>query len=167
VGNCGPAKNHQAIIQALAHLEPLDPVYLHAGQEDGGEERDLARRLDVAHRCRFLGRVDDVEGLLSGCDVFVMPSHNEGLGLAALEAAAIGIPCVLAHTPGLSDLRATLGPGAIWIKPTAEGVARGVEVAAHSDKRDIGERMYESVAREYGLEVGPARAAQLYRSLAG
>jgi glycosyltransferase involved in cell wall biosynthesis len=34
--------------------------------------------------------------LLGAVDVFVMPSFHEGLPLAALEAQAAGVPCVLA-----------------------------------------------------------------------
>ena len=52
-------------------------------------ERDA---LGLGDAVRFLGRVDDVATLLAAADVMVMPSRQEGLGVAALEAMAAGLP---------------------------------------------------------------------------
>jgi glycosyltransferase EpsF len=43
----------------------------------------------------FLGRRTDVNTLLMGFDVFAMPSLHEGFAIAALEAAASGLPLYL------------------------------------------------------------------------
>ena len=43
----------------------------------------------------FLGARNDVNRLYQAMDVFVFPSRYEGLGLAAVEAEAAGLPCVL------------------------------------------------------------------------
>jgi len=105
VGNCSETKNHGTLLHALARLPADFPwAYLHVGTSEEEEgERALAVRLGIADRCRFLGR-RDARSVLPSADVFVMPSLGEGLGLAAVEALAEGIPCVLSHVAGLRDL---------------------------------------------------------------
>ncbi len=79
---------------------------LHAGTS--GYERELeaeVRRLGLADRVRLVadvpyGRMPD---LLAAADVVVQPSHREGLGLAAIEAMAAGVPVVAAAVSGLDE----------------------------------------------------------------
>lgn len=46
---------------------------------------------------RFLGARGDVPDILQAADVFMLCSFNEGLGLAAIEAQAAGLPCLLSN----------------------------------------------------------------------
>jgi glycosyltransferase involved in cell wall biosynthesis len=50
--------------------------------------------LAVADQVRFLGRRDDIEGLMAACDVYVMPSFEEPFGLVFCEAMAMERPVV-------------------------------------------------------------------------
>ena len=45
--------------------------------------------------------MDDVRSFLEKLDVFVLPSHSESFGLAALEAMACGTPVVVSRVGGL------------------------------------------------------------------
>ena len=65
----------------------------------------MAERLGIAHRVRILGPSFGAsrDALLRECDYFVVPSRYEGVPLAALEAALLGLPLIV--TPG-SGLRA-------------------------------------------------------------
>lgn len=105
VGNCAPAKNHAAILEAVADC--ADYFYVHVGDEGSDRtERQLAATVGVAHRTRFVGAQDDVLPWLQASDVYVMPSHYEGLGISALEAISAGLPAVLAPVGGLAELAA-------------------------------------------------------------
>jgi glycosyltransferase involved in cell wall biosynthesis len=46
----------------------------------------------LRERIRFLGIREDVERLMLGSDVLLFPSRGEGLGMAAVEAQAAGLP---------------------------------------------------------------------------
>lgn len=59
------------------------------------QEVERASELGIADSVDFLGVRQDVPDLLRAFDVFVMPSIREGLPVAAVEAQAAGLPCVL------------------------------------------------------------------------
>ena len=52
-------------------------------------------RLGLSRSVVFTGVRDDVNRIVAAFDVFVFPSLYEGLGLAVIEAQALGIPCVI------------------------------------------------------------------------
>jgi glycosyltransferase involved in cell wall biosynthesis len=69
--------------------------------EDAMASEIAARRLgDSVH---LMGVIDDSRALLWALDIFAMPSLHEGLGVAALEAMACGLPVVASTTGGLVD----------------------------------------------------------------
>jgi glycosyltransferase involved in cell wall biosynthesis len=99
-------KGLDVLIEAMAALRGggLRPVLWIAG--DGEEHAALeahSQRLGVGDQVRLLGHRDDVGDLLAGCDVFVLPSRREGLGIAALEAMAAGRPVIASAVGGLGD----------------------------------------------------------------
>jgi glycosyltransferase involved in cell wall biosynthesis len=99
-------KGLDVLLDALADLarRGLRPALWIAG--DGPEHGVLvaqAARLGLTARVRWLGHRDEVGDLLAACDVFVLPSRREGLGVAALEAMAAGRPVVASAVGGLGD----------------------------------------------------------------
>ncbi len=74
---------------------------------DGPERKNiesLCRELKTCDDIRFLGKLDQVEEVLSVADLFIMPSENESFGLAALEAMACEVPIISTNTGGLPEL---------------------------------------------------------------
>jgi glycosyltransferase involved in cell wall biosynthesis len=62
-----------------------------------------ARALELRERVRLLKRRVDVPELLAACDIFALPSRQEGLGVAALEALAARRPVVATRVGGLAE----------------------------------------------------------------
>jgi len=54
----------------------------------------LAEELGISDKCFFLGVRSDVPALLKAMDVFLLPSHREGVPLVLMETQAAGLPCV-------------------------------------------------------------------------
>jgi glycosyltransferase involved in cell wall biosynthesis len=100
-------KGIDVLLQALAVLgeQGIRPHLLIAG--DGPERPSLeaqAQTTGLSGQVRFLGRRTDAADLLAACDVFVLPSRREGLGVAALEAMAAGRPVVASAVGGLREV---------------------------------------------------------------
>lgn len=167
VGNCSTVKNHSAVIEAMAMLEPeFRPVYLHAGIEQAdAPERELATRLGVAERIRFLGGIPDVATLLQASDGFVMPSIYEGFGIAAIEALATGLPALFSDVAGLKDFREVF-PGLVYSGTSAESVADGLRtlMSLTQEQRARCLRDYPAIAlKRFGIKRGVSEYLDVYR----
>ena len=74
---------------------------------DGPERNNvehLCRELEVFNDVKFLGKVKEVEEILSFADLFLLPSEHESFGLSALEAMAAGVPVVSSNTGGIPEV---------------------------------------------------------------
>ena len=63
----------------------------------------LASQIDslgLGRRVVLTGSFDTVDDLLAAADLFVLPSHEEGMSVALLEAMAAGLPIVASDIPG-------------------------------------------------------------------
>ena len=100
VGNVGrlcSQKNQTFLLDVFAEVLKSCPdsrLLLVGEGEDRPALEDKARRLGVADKVIFYDTTDHVERLLWAMDVFAFPSLFEGLGIAAVEAQAAGLPVV-------------------------------------------------------------------------
>lgn len=98
VGRLQYQKNQAFLLDAFARLHERDPRVRLVLVGEGPNLLSLEARavdLGVENEVLFLGHRDDVPRLLQAFDLFVMPSRFEGLGMAAVEAQAAGLPCLL------------------------------------------------------------------------
>jgi glycosyltransferase involved in cell wall biosynthesis len=99
-------KGIDVLLKALARLasDGLEPVLWIAGEgEEHSNLERLSTRLQLTKQVRFLGQRDDVADLIQASDLVVLPSRLEGLGVAALEAMALGRPVVASNVGGLAE----------------------------------------------------------------
>lgn len=70
------------------------------------EHEQLAARLGIADVVEFRGFVphQDVPRILAEFDVFAALSREESFGVAAVEAMAAGIPCIVTNVGGLPEV---------------------------------------------------------------
>jgi glycosyltransferase involved in cell wall biosynthesis len=68
--------------------------------------RQQVRELGLEAYVRFQGYIPRAEmpTCYKAADVFVLPSYNEGMSVATLEAMASGLPVVVTRTGGMRDL---------------------------------------------------------------
>ena len=100
-------KGHATALEAVRILSADLPQLTWAMAGEGPARAGLEARiaaLGLRSRVRLLGQVDDIPSLLREATVAVLPSYSEGLGTAALEAMAVGVPVVGSAVGGLGDL---------------------------------------------------------------
>lgn len=98
VGQFRPQKNHLFLLEAFGRLTQIhdNSILLLAGDGPGREAaEEKAEALGLRSKVMFLGNRPDIPELMQAMDVFVFPSKFEGLSVAAIEAQAAGLPCVV------------------------------------------------------------------------
>jgi len=100
-----PRKGQAFAIEALTHI-PDATLLLVGDGPDRAPLEQLARRLGVAGRVRFLGSMahEELPALLSAADVVVQPTEAEGLANVWVEAVACGTPVVTTDVGGARDV---------------------------------------------------------------
>lgn len=102
-----PVKGTQTLLQAIAILAKDHPSVRLAIAGEGSLRQQLekqAAQLGIQDKVLFLGWRDDVCSLLQSWSIFVLPSFDEGFGVAVLEAMASGLPVVASDAGGLREL---------------------------------------------------------------
>ena len=100
VGNFDPVKNHAFLIDVLecACRKERSCTLLLAGSGNNALQHDMeekVRRMGLEGNVRFLGKRTDIHELLNAFDIFLLPSHHEGLPLVTIEAQSNGLICLL------------------------------------------------------------------------
>lgn len=104
--NFRKVKRVQDVIDIFCRVKKVVPAKLLL-VGDGPERammENLSRETCGCEDVRFLGKMEQVEEVLSVADLFVMPSEKESFGLAALEAMACEVPVVSTNVGGIPEL---------------------------------------------------------------
>ncbi|MBO6585142.1 MAG: N-acetyl-alpha-D-glucosaminyl L-malate synthase BshA [Gracilimonas sp.] len=71
---------------------------------DRQKAEQQCRDLGICEHVRFLGKLEQVEDVLSIADLFLIPSGSETFGLAALEAMSCSVPVISSNIGGLPEV---------------------------------------------------------------
>ncbi len=138
---------------------------------EGPMERDLARLITARRllsQVTLAGVFDSVDEVLAAADVFVLPSWEEGMSLALLEAMAAGLPVVATDIPGNRQLVSD-GQEALLVPPRAPvALAAAIErVLADAPRAErLGEAARARVEGSYSLRAMADAHLALFERLA-
>jgi glycosyltransferase involved in cell wall biosynthesis len=105
VGRLVKQKDYPNLFRAVAQCESKEFRVLIAGS--GPLEAELVQEcasLGLSDVIQFCGAREDMLDLYSAADAFVMSSEFEGLSVALIEAAAMGLPAVVTDAGGNADI---------------------------------------------------------------
>jgi N-acetyl-alpha-D-glucosaminyl L-malate synthase BshA len=91
------------VFAEIVKVMPAKLLLIGDGPERVNIEK-LCRELNLCNNITFLGKQNQVEEILSVCDLFLMPSETESFGLAALEAMACELPIISSNAGGIPEL---------------------------------------------------------------
>lgn len=167
-----PEKGHRYLVDAIKLLvdRGFQPTVLFVG--DGPLQENIEsqiRRLGLEQTIEVRSSVPhaDLLGLVRLASAVVMPSTQEGLPVAALEAMALGKPLIASSVGGLPSL-VDAGQNGLLVPPAdAAALADAIEriLTDPNEGKRLGRAAAERVAATYTSEVVAAEWARLYRHL--
>lgn len=167
VGELNKNKNHETVIKAIAKLNNPNVYYVICGQ--GALEnylKDLIKKIGLEKQVKILGYRRDIAEINKASDVFAFPSKREGLGLAALEAMASGLPLITSNIHGIVDY-AIDGVTAYCYSPTdIDGVADGISRLANDSnlRNRIGKYNIEAV-KKFDIKTVKEAMKVIYKNI--
>jgi glycosyltransferase involved in cell wall biosynthesis/protein-tyrosine-phosphatase len=171
-GRLSPVKGHDRFLHAAKLILDQQPRARFVIAGDGPLDhalKTLASRLGIARACRFLGARDDINDVIAAMDVFVLPSLNEGLPMAVLEAMALARPVVVSNVGGLPEVIRHRESGLLVRSGDHHALAAAcLELASDRESAArIGAEARRVVEREFSHEHNGRALVDLYRGIAG
>jgi glycosyltransferase involved in cell wall biosynthesis len=167
VGRLERRKGHDVLLAAAERLRNRRPApqWLVVGDgPDASELRRLAGALGVSNAVRFTGTIDDVRPALAALDVFVLPSREEAMSNALMEAMAAARPIVATDVGGNGEVldRGRLGV----LVPSDDAIALGDAIGALLDEparaTALGGAAREQVSARWGARAKVAELESFY-----
>ena len=171
VGRLIEQKNHLGLLsvfqQILQQVPTAKLLLVGKGPLEQMIEKSINQR-GLSHAVRLLGARDDVPSLMSKCDIFLLPSIHEGLGVVVLEANASGLPVIGSRVTGLTEAVRDGETGILKEVGDIEGMAASA-IALIKDF-SYAQQMKNSgrtwIKDNFSTEVSAKRLLDIYDSLA-
>lgn len=165
VGRLDPIKRCDVLVRALASARPETTLAL-VGPDWGArrELQGLVRSLGLADRVLFVGpqRRTELERWYAAADLFAMASAHENFGLAAAEACAAGLPCVL---PAELPIAEDLGEACLGVDRSPAAFAKGIgELSDAAARQRLGARARAHAAAHWSDEVVGRSLREMYEA---
>ena len=172
IGRLVPVKGQADLLRAFQIVLKTHPdLYLLIVGE--GELRteleSLSQALGMADRVIFTGWRTDIPALLSAADIFVLPSHNEGLGLVLIEAMACRLPAIATDVGGVPDVVIHGQTGLLVPVKAPEALAEAIaHLSSRPDLRHkMGQAGYRRALDHFSIQTTARKTETLYRELLG
>ena len=163
-------KGHAEILDAAPEVLKRFPNahFLFAG--DGPQTENLKSRIvadGLTGHVHMLGLRRDVTNVLASLDVFVLPTHQEALGTAFIEAAALGVPAIGTNIDGVPEIVQDGSTG--LLVPPHDGKALGEAIisllADPARRATMRQTASEFVRRQFSREKMAEGMEALYQRL--
>jgi glycosyltransferase involved in cell wall biosynthesis len=161
LGRLSEEKDPITFVRAIRRLSDRRPVVALVGGD--GPLRVAVEAAGGDAPLRMTGWVDDPGPLLSAADLFVSTSRWEGMPLAVLEAASVGLPLVLTDVPGNRDAAEHGIPAELVPPGDSVALATAIDVLDRDRRRRMGRRAARVVGREFGVALLADDVLDVYR----
>jgi glycosyltransferase involved in cell wall biosynthesis len=170
LGRLAPVKGCDFLIKAAPIVLANAPntIFLVAG--DGSEAevlKAMAEQAGATKQVRFLGSRDDTADLLAAADVFCLPSRQEGMSLALLEAMSAGKAVVVSDISANREIVEHGKTGLLIPVGNIAALAEAlVHLLAHPEAANaMGHAAKGHAAASSGVAVQHGAFANLYREI--
>ncbi len=141
--------------------------YLLVGDGDGLDAaRSVTEDLGLVNHVRFVGYQSDIRPYLAAMDLFLFPSHQEAMGIALVEAMALGLPTVATRVGGIPEV---VTPDVGILRPAYDvrALAQGcMELLQDSSRRiEMSSKARVRARKLFSAEAMEASTELVYRAL--
>lgn len=167
VGELNKNKNHKTILEAIASLSDQNIYFGICGKGHEKEELlDTAKKLGLEKRFFLYGFRNDIPRMLQAADCFVFPSIREGLGIAAIEAMATGIPLITSDCRGTREYMHNEENGLVCFKGTPQEYADNIlKMRDNTEMRNRMSKACVAVSKGFAVEKTDKHMRNLYNKL--
>ena len=163
-------KGHAEILDAAPEVLKRFPKAHFVFAGDGPQTENLKMRIaadGLQERIHLLGLRRDVTNVLASLDVFVLPTHQEALGTAFIEAAAMGVPAVASNVDGVPEV--VLDGQTGFLVPAQDGKALIEPICRllgdPALRQGMGAKATELIHQKFAREIMAEGMERLYRRL--
>ena len=165
-----PIKGIVYLVRALALLRKEIPgirLEIAGLGQEGPKLQNEVRSLGLEDSVAFIGWKDNLTPVMSGWDVFVLPSLDEGFGMAALEAMAGGLPVVASAVGGVPELVEDGRTGLLVPAGNPEALARALRrlLLSADLRRSMGEAGRARARAHFSEERMVLEFSRIYEEL--
>lgn len=166
-GELNENKNHIVVIKALAQLQNKNIYYSICGEGDRHDALDEEiQRNGLSDRVVLRGYRNDMPEIMKTADLSVFPSIREGMGMAALEAMASGIPLIVADNRGTREYITDHENGLVCQADSVREFAQAIQfMYENSQKRELFAKNALQSVQQFSLQQSEKRMRQIYARL--
>jgi len=170
VGRLVDQKGFDYLLRAIPRILERYPSTSFHIAGDGTERRKLealASELSISEQVHFMGARSDMPDVYASFDIFVLPSLNEGMPIALIEAMAASKPVVATRVAAVPKLVIN-GETGLLIEPRnptalSDAICQLLENSALCER--LGRSARTRVEQQFSSEVMAQRYLKLYRQL--
>jgi len=169
-GQLIPRKGHQFLLQAASELALTHPPFRLVIFGDGflnNQLRAQAASLGLGDVVQFAGYRDDLDSFVGCFDLLVHPASAEGLGVAALKAAAAGVPVVGCEAGGLPESISHGETGLLVPPEDADALHEAIATLMDDDdlRARFGSAGRKRMQKDFSIDTMVDKHVALYESL--
>ncbi len=172
----GSLSSAKGVLDLLAALPHVDNAVLHlvGGEGEPGILENIKASISqyaISHKVKLHGTQvgEEKQRFLEMADIFVLPSHAEGLPLALLEAMATGLPSVATTVGGIPEVMANGKEGLLVAPGQPRQLALAIDTLVKDPtmRRRMGESAKQRCIAVFSIDSIAQQLAGIYRQVSG
>ncbi len=167
VGRLSPEKGLVDLINAWKRVQAELPDAQLVLVGSGPQQDELRGHAAGFPNILWAGATQQPQRYLFAADLFVLPSHEEGMSVSLLEAMAVGLPIVATDIPGNRGLIESGRHGLLVPPNRPDQLARSMllQMQAKSIAAGMGRAARQRVEDEFSITLMAQRHLELFQSL--